>query len=182
MGLAVVYGVLQAHNGFIEVESVPGFGTTFQLFFPVPEGILEPDEDRTGSREEMPRGTETILVVEDEDLLRDLLVKLLEMHGYKTISASDGEEAVMRFSEYADEIDLVLSDMGLPKRSGWEAFKMMRKLDSGVKTVLASGYIEPGQKSEILKSGVLRFIHKPYKLDEVLLALRETLDQKIKPG
>ncbi|MDP2884678.1 MAG: PAS domain S-box protein [Ignavibacteria bacterium] len=178
LGLAVVYGVLQAHNGFVDVESIKGEGSTFHLFFPVPEGILAPTEERPGIQDDLPRGTETILVVEDEDILRDLLAKLLEMHGYTVISASDGEEAVRRFGEHADEIDLVLSDMGLPKRSGWDAFRMMQRVDSNVRALLASGYIEPGQKSEILKSGVRRFIHKPYRMDEVLKAVRKTLDEK----
>jgi PAS domain S-box-containing protein len=178
LGLAVVYGVLLAHNGFIDVDTAPGHGTAFHLFFPVPEGILTTSEKETGTQEDLPCGTETILVVEDEDVLRDLLTKILEMQGYTVISASDGEEAVRRFGEHADEIDLVLSDMGLPKRGGWDAFRMMQRVDSSVRALLASGYIEPGQKSEILKSGVKRFIHKPYQVSEVLKAVRETLDEK----
>jgi DNA-binding NtrC family response regulator len=148
------------------------------LFFPVPEGILTTGVKQIGPQEELPRGTETILVVEDEDVLRDLLVRMLEMQGYKVIPASDGDEAVMRFSERAKEIDLVLSDMGLPKRSGWDALRMMRKLNPKIRALLASGYIDPDQKSEILKSGVMNFLHKPYKMEEVLKAIRETLDQK----
>jgi PAS domain S-box-containing protein len=178
LGLAVVYGVLQAHNGFVDVETALGHGTAFHLFFPVPEGILRTSEKQTVPQEDLPRGTETILVVEDEDVLRDLLVKLLEMQGYSVIPACDGEEAVMRFSEHAAKIDLVLSDMGLPKRSGWDAFRMMQKINSKVRILLASGYIEPGQKLEILKSRAVRFIHKPYKMEEILVAVRETLDKK----
>jgi PAS domain S-box-containing protein len=178
LGLAVVYGVLQAHNGFVDVESIKGEGSTFHLFFPVPEGILAPTIERPGIQDDLPRGTETILVVEDEDILRDILVKLLEMQGYKVIPASDGDEAVRRFIEHADEIDLVLSDMGLPKRSGWDAVKAMRETSEDVRALLASGYLDPGQKLEVLKSGVRGFIQKPYKMEEVLKAIRETLDEK----
>jgi CheY-like chemotaxis protein len=178
LGLAVVYGVVQAHRGFIDVESAPGAGTTFHLFFPVPDGIITASEKQKEPQEDLPRGTETILVVEDEDILRDLLVKLLKMQGYTVIPACDGEEAFLRFSEHADEIDLVLSDMGLPKRSGWDAFRMMQKINPKIRLLLASGYIEPAQKMEILKSDAVRFIHKPYKMEEVVGAVRETLDSR----
>lgn len=180
LGLAVVYGVLQAHSGFVDVETAMNVGTTFHLFFPIPEGILSISEKEPGRQEDLSRGTETILLVEDEDVLRDLLTKLLEMQGYTVIPACDGDEAVKHFGEHADEIELVLSDIGLPKRSGWDAFKEMQKLDPNVCALLASGYLEPGQKSEILKSGVMRFIHKPYRMDEVLKAVREALDEKSK--
>jgi len=176
LGLAVVYGVLQAHRGFIDVESAPGAGTTFQLYFPVPEGIIMPTEKQEGPKEDLPRGTETILVVEDEDILRDLLVKLLVMQGYTVIPASDGEEAFMRFSEHAEEIDLVVSDMGLPKRSGWDAYRMMQKINPKARILLASGYIEPALKAEILKSDAVKFIHKPYKIEQIIVAVREALD------
>jgi two-component system, cell cycle sensor histidine kinase and response regulator CckA len=178
LGLAVVYGVLQAHNGFVDVESMKGKGSTFHLFFPVPEGILAPILQRPGIQDDLPRGTETILVVEDEDILRDILVKLLEMQGYKVIPASDGDEAVRRFNEHAGTIDLVLSDMGLPKLSGWDAIKAMQGTGVDVRALLASGYLDPGQKSEVLKSGVRGFIQKPYKMEEVLKAVREALDEQ----
>jgi CheY-like chemotaxis protein len=178
LGLAVVYGVLQAHHGFIDVESTVGAGSTFHLFFPVPEGLIGPVIERVRMKGDLPRGTETILIVEDEDILRDLLVKLLEMQGFKVIPASDGDDAVRRFNEHAAEIDLVVSDMGLPKRSGWEAIKAMQEIKHNVCALLASGYIDPGQKSEVLKSGVRGFIQKPYRMEQVLKAIRETLDDK----
>ena len=176
LGLAVVYGVLQAHQGFIDVVSSKGAGSAFHLFFPVPEGILPPATERSVLPTDLPRGTETILVVEDEDILRDLLVRLLEMQGYRVISASDGDEAVKRYDEHVDEIDLVLSDMGLPKRNGWEAVKAMQGIRTSVRALLASGYLDPGQKSEVLKSGIKGFIQKPYKMEDVLKAIRDTLD------
>lgn len=176
LGLAVVYGVLQAHRGFIDVESAPGAGTTFHLYFPVPEDMIMPTEKKEGPKEDLPRGTETILVVEDEDILRDLLVNLLVMQGYTVIPASDGEEAFMRFSEHAEEIDLVVSDMGLPKRSGWDAFRMMQKINPKARILLASGCIVPALKEEILKSDAVKFIHKPYKIEQIIVAVREALD------
>ena len=177
LGLAVVYGVLQAHSGFVDVESSLGSGTTFHLFLPVPEDMLEESPVEDGRLEDIPRGTETILVVEDEDVLRDLLATVLQMQGYNVMSARDGEEAVKVFSEHAGEIALVISDIGLPKLNGWDAFKVMNEKSANVKVLLASGYLDPGQKSEMFKSGVKRFIQKPYRIDEVLRAIRETLDR-----
>ncbi|MDP2886821.1 MAG: response regulator [Ignavibacteria bacterium] len=130
-----------------------------------------------GKPEDIPRGTETILVVEDEDVLRDLLATLLQMQGYNVMSARDGEEAVKMFSEHTGEIALVISDLDLPKLSGWDAFKVMNEKSANVRFLLASGYLDPSQKSEVLKSGVKRFVQKPYRIDEVLRAIRETLDQ-----
>ena len=178
LGLAVVYGVVQAHNGFVDVDSTPGIGTTFHLFFPVPEGIVTIGQEQVLTPAELPRGSETILVVEDEEVLRGSLVKMLEMQGYTVLSASDGDNAVRQFTEHGDRIALVLSDMGLPKRSGWQAFRMMQRVRPNVRFVLASGYMDPAQKLEILNSGVKKFIHKPFPMEEVLKAIRETLDEK----
>ena len=177
LGLAVVYGVIQSHNGFIEVESAPGVGTTFNLFFPIPEGILAPDRPRPERTEELPGGNETILVVEDEPILREVLAKFLETAGYTVIPSSDGEEAVTLYGARKDDIDLVISDMGLPKRNGWEAFKVMQKVNPAIRALLASGYLEPGQRSEILKSGIRNILNKPYHMEEILKAIRETLDE-----
>jgi two-component system cell cycle sensor histidine kinase/response regulator CckA len=178
LGLAVVYGVLQAHDGFVDVESEPGAGATFQLFFPVPEGILASARKQASATEEIPRGTETILVAEDEEVLRKLLIKILQMHGYTVLAAKDGDEAITLFGEHEHEIALVLSDMGLPKRSGWDAIRMMQEKRPDLRALLASGHLDPGQKSEILKLGIKRFINKPYRVEEILKAIRETLDEE----
>jgi two-component system, cell cycle sensor histidine kinase and response regulator CckA len=178
LGLAVVYGVVQAHNGFIDVESAPGAGTTFNLFFAIPEGILAPDRPRPERSEELRGGDETILVVEDEPILRKLLVKFLETAGYTVIQASDGEEAVALYGAQSDDIDLVISDMGLPKQNGWEAIKVRRKVSPRIRALLASGYLEPNQRSEILKSGIKNIVNKPYHMEEILKVIRETLDER----
>jgi two-component system cell cycle sensor histidine kinase/response regulator CckA len=181
LGLAVVYGVVQAHNGFIDVESEPDVGTTFNLYFPVPEGILAEDRARPEASGDLPGGNENILVVEDEPVLRQLLVKFLEAAGYTVISANDGDEAITVYRAHKDDIDLVISDYGLPKRDGWEAFKMMQQLNPDVRALLATGYLEPGQRTEILESGIRKILNKPYYVEEILQAVRQTLDDKT-PG
>lgn len=240
LGLAVVYSVVQAHNGFIDAESAPGAGTTFNLYFPIPEGIRTggqvttspgsngcreghfilprdsiesvtavegvkivvtrenksrtfsqwfvdslgnlngraPDRIRSERSEEWPGGDETILVVEDEPTLRDLLVEFLESVGYTVILANDGDEAVALYRARKDDIDLVITDMGLPKRNGWETLKLMQRVDSNVRAILTTVFIEPRQKSEILESGIRTIVSKPYHVEEILKAVRETLDDR----
>ena len=126
LGLAVVFGVVQEHQGFVDVESEIDQGSTFHVYLPVPEAAISGMDDAHMISIDSPGGSETILIVEDEDLMRGFLVALLEQKGYKVFVATDGEEAVKVHAAHADEIDLVLSDVGLPKLDGWEASKQMK--------------------------------------------------------
>lgn len=121
-------------------------------------------------------GTEEILLVEDEEMLRELAKMSLKGSGYRVMTASEGEEAIRIYKVHHNEIDLVLSDMGLPKLDGYSIFKELKKINPTVKFVLASGYIDPAQKSEILKSGVKEFIQKPYAPNDMLKRIRNVLD------
>ena len=177
LGLSVVYGIVKGHNGFIEVESTKGIGTTFHLYFPKylemnTEEPLAPDATAGSTA-----GTETILLVEDEEMLRDLLCQALMGNGYRIIPAGDGDEAVRLFYRHKDEIDLVLTDLGLPKIGGWEAAKRMRVANGNLKIIFASGYIEPDVRAEMSSEGLVRFVAKPYALNEVMLKVREALDR-----
>jgi CheY-like chemotaxis protein len=122
------------------------------------------------------RGSETILVIEDEVGLRELMIEILVRNGYRVLTANDGVEAIDQFEKHRHEIALVLSDMGLPKLDGAEVFSMLRLRDPSVKVILASGYLEPQYKSELLKSGARDFLQKPYDPEEVLKKIREVLD------
>jgi two-component system cell cycle sensor histidine kinase/response regulator CckA len=176
LGLAVVFGVVQEHQGFIDVESEVGHGSTFRIWLPVPTGVISTRGRSSYSLTDVPGGSETILVVEDEELMLNLLVSVLAQKGYNVMSARDGEEAVRIHSENKGKIDLVLSDLGLPKLDGWEACRQMRQGDAGIRIVIASGYLEPGLKSEILREGGSGLIRKPYSHQEILRCLREVLD------
>ena len=177
LGLSVVFGVVQEHQGLVDVESEVGRGSTFRIWLPVPEGIFTTAEQSNEAAEEIPGGTETILVVEDEELMLKLVASVLEQKGYKVLLARDGEEAVRIHKENIGSIDLVLSDIGLPKLDGWEASQRMKQIDAKLKVFLASGYLEPSLKSEILKSGSVDLIRKPYSPNEILLSLRKALDE-----
>ena len=175
LGLAVVYGIVKNHNGYIDVESEPGRSTTFTLYLPVTQRAhyLEEKEEL----EEIPGGKETLLVVEDEDALLRLVKGLLQEKGYQVFTARDGMEAVETYHKHRDEIALVFADMGLPILGGWEAFLKMKELNPSVKVVFGSGYLDPNAKSELLKLGAKDFLQKPYTPDTILRRIREVLER-----
>lgn len=178
LGLAVVYGVVQSHGGLIDLESELGKGATFTLYFPVPKDVSAGPKTETEEVEEALGGSETILVVEDEEALRMLMKNLLQAKGYAVIMASDGLESVETFEKNKERISLVISDHGLPGMNGADAVKRMIAAKSGLKCIVASGYIEPNEKSQLFKSGVKEFIQKPYDPIEVVRKVREVLDMK----
>jgi two-component system cell cycle sensor histidine kinase/response regulator CckA len=177
MGLSVVYGVMQAHQGFISVESKLGIGTTFHLYFPVSTHGDNIMDAQTPNKSFSVGGTETILFVEDEELLRDTVCPFLESKGYTVHMAKDGLEGIDRYSQHKQEIALVITDLGLPRMSGMEEFKRLKEINSNVKVIFASGFFDPNVKSEFLKAGAHGFIQKPYMIDEILQIIRKVLDE-----
>ena len=118
---------------------------------------------------------DTVLIVEDEENLRELLRIVLEEKGFKVLQAADGLEAVEIFTAHKDEIGVVLSDIGLPYLGGWDAFLKMREINPEVKGILASGFFHPDVRVEIIKSGAMDFITKPYNSAQIITAVREAL-------
>jgi len=178
LGLAVVYGIIQSHHGYIDVESMPGLGTTFIIYLPLPASYVEPDLVFTEPEGVFRRGSETILVVEDEDLLLDLITLLLKENGYSVFPARDGEQAVDIYRQHHSTIDLVITDLGLPKMNGRETFKKMKTIDPNVKAILASGYLEPHEKQSLLKEGFLEIISKPYEPKVLFHSIRHIFQAK----
>ena len=176
LGLSVVFGVVEAHKGFVDVDSELGRGSTFRVYLPLPTDSVTIKGERGSGVEDIRGGTETILVVEDESLMLGFLVTVLEQKGYRVLTAKDGEEAVALYAGQKEEVKLVLSDFGLPKLNGWEACQRMKALNANVKIILASGYLDPRLKSDIVNGGIEGFIGKPYSTYEVLKAVRESLD------
>ena len=175
LGLSVVYGVVNNHRGFVQVESEPNAGTTFLVYLPVEHSAAERDGE-DGSR--MPRGhtaPQTILLVEDEEMLRELGVEILRGEGYRVIAAKDGMEAVELFDANRDDIGLVICDLGLPRLGGREAFLKMKESKPAVRVIVASGYLEPAIRSEMLKAGVLDTIQKPYDFNDLLAKIRSVI-------
>ena len=176
LGLSMVYGVVKAMRGFIDVESARGSGTSVRLFLPAGAATEEipaalPDLDAPVGR------GETVLLVEDEEMLLDLLQTLLEEHGYNILVARDGEEAIDVYTAHQDTISVVLSDMGLPKLGGWEVFQRLRKLNPDIKCVLASGFFDPDLKAEMISEGAKDFVEKPYIPNLILSRIRDVIDR-----
>lgn len=176
LGLAVVHGIVQAHGGLIDVESAVGSGTTFTLFFPA-LARTEPHQSQEHTLREAAGGSETILLVEDEELLRDLVQSMLTSKGYTVLTARDGQEAVQLFMQRRNEIQLVVTDLGLPRLGGWEAARIMLKERPDLPVVIATGYLDPEAKQTMAEGGVREFIHKPYQGQELTHTIREILDK-----
>jgi len=178
LGLSVVFGVVRSHHGFVDVHSAPGRGTTFTLYFPVRTEKTEVIAETSKDENDVPGGNETILVVEDEEALQSLLKTFLEEKGYEVLTASNGLEAVERFQENKDRVALVFSDLGLPKLNGLDAFHRMKKIKPDIKTIFASGFIEPFEREEVRRMGVGEFLQKPYNPIQILRTVRNVLDSQ----
>jgi PAS domain S-box-containing protein len=175
LGLAIVYGIIKQHNGFINVYSEPGKGTTFRIYLPlVQEEIVS--QRPTECPGPVLQGTETVLVVEDNQEVRYLTRSLLEEFNYRVIEAVDGVDALDKFISNQDAIRLVIMDVIMPRMNGREAYARMNELRSGVKVLFTSGYTgDILHEKGILAQGI-SFISKPATPQELLKKIRETLD------
>ena len=178
LGLAVAYGAVKNHNGTVAVQSTIGEGTTFRIILPLPERSEAGCPQATVSAPSMVGGHETILLVEDEENYAKAAEVVLASYGYRLLLARDGEDAIRRFETHAQEIDLVVSDLGLPRKSGKDAFYAMKQTRPDVRAVFVTGYLDPDIRSELLRAGAFDFIQKPYKTEELLGKIRAALDAK----
>ncbi len=175
LGLASAYGIVNNHGGFITVESELGKGTDVSIYLPVTD---KAPSDVPLKEPETLRGCETILLVDDEELVLDVGKALLKALGYKAIAAQSGEEAVEYMKEKGNEIDLVILDMVMPKMDGGVTFDKIRELQPVVPVILASGYSLNGQAMQIIQKGCQGFLQKPFGLSELSQKIRNTLDGK----
>lgn len=176
LGLPVVYGLMQAHNGYVDVKSELGRGTSITLYFPVPKASATPGKPLAPEADPALNGTETILVVEDEADVRFFLETVLRTHNYAVHSAGDIDEAIEVFRNHRDEISLVFSDVGLPKVDGIALGQKLRELKADLPIVLASGYPTKDFRERINQLGAQAFLSKPYNTEDVLLTVRNALD------
>ena len=177
LGLATVFGIVKGHNGVIQIDSEVGRGTTFRVWLPANAGLSDKLAGGAHFEPAMAGGRETVLVVDDEESLRDMLDRVLSAAGYTVLLASNGEEAVRIFDERKDQIDLVILDMIMPGMSGRVVFQRLRELKPNARVLLSSGYSEQGQAQDILDSGACGFIQKPFSFQDILSKSRIVLDQ-----
>jgi two-component system cell cycle sensor histidine kinase/response regulator CckA len=174
LGLSVAYGIIKQHNGYITCYSEPGNGTTFRVYLPLIGGAAE--QSKSAPDILLPKGTETLLLAEDDAMTRRLCRLLLENSGYKVIEAANGEEAVAQLIALKDEIRLVLIDVIMPRMNGREAFRRMEQIRPGIKAIFISGYTaDIFHKKEIFEEGI-NFLSKPLSHKELLVTVRNQLD------
>jgi CheY-like chemotaxis protein len=176
LGLSIVHSIVNSHGGSIDVQTRPGAGTTVSLYFPLLKNY-EAAALRSEEKQAI-HGTETILVVEDEEAIRDTLSDLLTNQGYTVLTAADGIEGLEQVQAHKDEIQLVLSDLGMPRMNGEQFFTAARKLNPGLKIIITTGYLHSLTKSKLLTLGVTDMIAKPFSTQTLLPAVRRALDKK----
>jgi signal transduction histidine kinase/ActR/RegA family two-component response regulator len=167
LGLASALGIVRGHSGAIKVESEPNRGTAFTVLLPV--GNCAPPRTVEQMREEAaPDDGGTVLLVDDEDAVRDIGRRLLEEAGFEVVGAADGTEAVDYYREHADEVSCVLLDLTMPKMGGEETFRELRKIRGDVRVVLSSGFSEQEAVGRFAEGGITGFVQKPYRFDKLV--------------
>jgi two-component system, cell cycle sensor histidine kinase and response regulator CckA len=173
LGLASVYGIVKGHRGFITVESAQGKGTTFDIYLPASDRLVVEERETAG---EAVGGRETILLVDDEEVIRKVGQEMLCSLGYQVMLAQGGEEAVELYQQNRDKIQLVILDMVMPGMGGAQVFDRLREINPQARVLLSSGYSVHGQAQKILERGCNAFLQKPYVLNELAERVRTVLD------
>jgi len=183
LGLSTVYGIVKQHNGWIEVSSQPGQGTTFKIFLPAEKATV-PDTSRNAATPVQVNGKERILLVEDEESLRIMVESILTRHGYVVVAASNGVEALQAWRQCHGQIDLLLTDMVMPEgMTGRQLAHELRAQNDGLKVIYTSGYSLDliSDASEEMREG-LNFLQKPYHPQLLAETVRTCLDSTVKPS
>lgn len=175
LGLSIVYGIIKQHDGYIDVYSEKGKGATFKIYLPLVKSWTA--EKKAAVTHPPKGGSETILIAEDRNDVREIIKTVLEKFGYTVMIADDGDEAVNKFNEHKDSIDMLIFDVVMPKKSGKEAYDEISKVTPAIKCLFMSGYTaDIINKKGILEEGI-EFISKPISPDALLKKVREILDK-----
>jgi CheY-like chemotaxis protein len=211
MGLAMVHGAVKGHDGWVEIDSEPGRGACFSVHFPIYDEAAASDraavespavllERLAGIARHPPAAARlqgaarssgagggraparTVLAVDDESTVLALVRDILEMHGYRVLTARNGEEALRVFRDQAAAIDLVLLDLTMPVMGGRECFKHMKEIDPRVRVLVSSGFSAESTASEMLSEGALAYVQKPYDIDALARVVRQALGEESQPA
>jgi PAS domain S-box-containing protein len=174
LGLASVYGTIKSHSGFIDVGSDIGKGTTFNIFLPLvakqePESMSDTDDT-------LPTGTGSILLVDDEEHIREIANEMLTDLGYTTQCAVNGEEALAIYTKNHAAIDLVILDIIMPKMNGYVCFQELRKINPAIKVIIASGYALDSETRTMMAQGALEFVQKPFDMKTIARAVKNAFE------
>jgi PAS domain S-box-containing protein len=175
LGLSTVYGIVKQSGGHLWVYSEVGKGTTFKIYLPRVDGDTERDEPRT-TQAELPQGREMVLLTEDEEQVRQMIRTILEMGGYRVLEAASGEEAIAIYKQHEGQIDLVMTDVVMPKMSGRELAQSLEIFHPGIKVLYMSGYTDDAIVRHGLLDQEIAFLQKPFTPDALMRKVREVLD------
>lgn len=178
LGLSSVYGLVQQHNGSIHIMTEENKGSTIEIYLPATDQEAEPRPPSKTPSSPLLGGSETVLLAEDEEIVRSLTKIMLEKSGYTVLTANDGEDAIAMIEQHAAEIDLLLLDVMMPKLSGREVYEHIRTSHPHLKTLFASGYSKNDFYNEFILKDGLQLIQKPIERKNLLRKIREILDTK----
>jgi two-component system cell cycle sensor histidine kinase/response regulator CckA len=174
LGLSMVFGIVKSHGGHISCHSEPGAGAVFKIYFPPTDTKI--DLEPAPTQETPSLGTETILLVDDEETIRDLGKETLAIAGYKVLTASNGREALAIYANAQGEVSLVVLDLIMPQMGGKQCLEQLLKINPKVKVLISTGHFSNGSAEETRGSGARGFVSKPYTRNQLLRAVRQTLD------
>ncbi|MFH0823175.1 MAG: ATP-binding protein [Pseudomonadota bacterium] len=173
LGLSMVYGTVKSHSGHVDVYSEPGRGTAFKILLPIQGDTPAPTA--SPHKPEIANGTGTILVVDDEEIIRAVLSDMLREMGYSVLTAVDGQEGLEVYRERRDDIDLVIMDMIMPRLNGKEAFAEMKKINPLLRAILSTGFCHAATAEEAVFDGIIACIQKPFHMEELSRAIAQAL-------
>ncbi|MCX5826540.1 MAG: response regulator [Deltaproteobacteria bacterium] len=174
LGLASVYGIVKGHDGYIDVQSEPNKGTTFRIYFPVSQQPAVAENEP--SIDHLLRGVETILFVDDEDEIVTVSKSLLEVMGYRVLTARNGQEALQIYGQQKNNIDIVLLDMIMPGMNGERVYEKLKEINPDVRILLLSGYSKDREATAVLAKQCGGFIQKPFKINDLSRSIRQAME------
>lgn len=180
LGLPIVYGIVTGHGGVIKIASTPGQGTVLTIYLPCAQDA-PPAVKPQDTGQPLPRGTETILMAEDSERIRDMISQVLAEFGYQVITAVDGEDAVRLFKQHADQISLLLFDLVMPHLGGHEAYQQIIQIRPDIPVLFTTGYAPQVAEGKLTQEQIEQLLHKPYAIVKLLKAVRSALDAQEKP-
>lgn len=163
LGLAAVYGTIKSHHGAIYVSSEVGKGTKFSIYLPCSKNMIQQEQ----SKKKVIQGSGLILLVDDEEIIRDTGKDILEDMGYTVLLAENGSEAVELFKKHHTKIDVVVTDMAMPVMNGYDAFLKMKEIDPNCKIIISSGYTKDNNIAQLKEHGLAGFLRKPFTNDKL---------------